>query len=283
MTALDFPNSPTLGQTFAPGGSALSYMWDGARWRIAGGLGSPSGAVGYAQITNNIPLATTQVDVVSVTFTAVAGRRYRLIGKCFTTVGGGGQSVAHIRTSAGAMVGQDVTQSASASGNTLMPIAVVDAAASGSVTYKLTIIQAANGNLWADATDPAFLLVEDITYQPGSGGGTVSPPTPWIAATLIAPWVAYDANNTLWYRKVGDIVYLRGLVKGGTTGAITTMPADCRPATGPGISGANNFPCIGGGAFAAVNCTASTGALACVIGSGTSYLYVDGVQWSTTL
>ena len=54
---------------------------------------------------------------------------------------------------------------------------------------------------------------------------------PWINATLTNGWIPFSAANpTLQYRKVGDMVHLRGLLKGGTSGpAITTLPAGYRP------------------------------------------------------
>ena len=54
---------------------------------------------------------------------------------------------------------------------------------------------------------------------------------PWITAALVNSWVGFSASNpSLQYRKVGDVVQLRGLLKGGASGAtITTLPAGYRP------------------------------------------------------
>lgn len=38
---IDFPNNPSLGQTFAPPGSPYTYVWDGTAWNIGGGGTSP--------------------------------------------------------------------------------------------------------------------------------------------------------------------------------------------------------------------------------------------------
>ena len=56
--------------------------------------------------------------------------------------------------------------------------------------------------------------------------------TPWIAPTFQNSWTNYGTGfNLAGYRKIGDIVYLRGLVKGGASGAtIFTLPAGFRPA-----------------------------------------------------
>lgn len=56
---------------------------------------------------------------------------------------------------------------------------------------------------------------------------------PWIPVTVFGgTWVNYDTNlyTAAAYRKVGDIVYLRGLVKGGVTQTpIFTLPVGYRP------------------------------------------------------
>ena len=57
--------------------------------------------------------------------------------------------------------------------------------------------------------------------------------TAWIAPTLLNGWVNYGApNQVAGYRKVGDLVFLRGTVKSGTVGTGTpvfTLPAGYRP------------------------------------------------------
>jgi len=65
---------------------------------------------------------------------------------------------------------------------------------------------------------------------------------PWNNAALVNSWVAFSAGNpALQYRKVGDMVQLRGLLKGGANGAtITTLPTGYRPPQqllAPSISG----------------------------------------------
>ena len=56
--------------------------------------------------------------------------------------------------------------------------------------------------------------------------------TPWTALTLTAPWVNYGLGwTTAGIRRIGDIVYVRGLIGGGTVGApIATLPVGFRPA-----------------------------------------------------
>ena len=54
-------------------------------------------------------------------------------------------------------------------------------------------------------------------------------PTPWTNPTLTNGWT--QANGRVSYRKVGDVVSLRGSVRGGTAGtAMMTLPVGFRPA-----------------------------------------------------
>jgi hypothetical protein len=58
------------------------------------------------------------------------------------------------------------------------------------------------------------------------------PDSGWLTPTLLNNWVVYDAtfSNAAMYRKVGGIVYLRGLLKNGTAGAVMfTLPVGYRP------------------------------------------------------
>jgi hypothetical protein len=65
---------------------------------------------------------------------------------------------------------------------------------------------------------------------PGVGAGAVD--VPWIAPTLINSWVNYLVGYaTAGYRKIGDIVYVRGMVKSGSpvNSIIFTLPVGYRP------------------------------------------------------
>ena len=56
--------------------------------------------------------------------------------------------------------------------------------------------------------------------------------TGWLTPTLINGWAVYDAlfGNAAMYRKIGNMVFLRGLVKNGTAGSVIyTLPVGYRP------------------------------------------------------
>jgi len=54
----------------------------------------------------------------------------------------------------------------------------------------------------------------------------------WLTPTLLNGWAVYDATfgNAAMYRKIGPIVFLRGLIRSGTMGATAfNLPAGYRP------------------------------------------------------
>lgn len=76
---------------------------------------------------------------------------------------------------------------------------------------------------------------------------TLTAPSTWTAVTFQNSWMDYGAGyQTVQYRKVGDIVYLRGLMRNGTLAAVAfTLPVGFRPPSatmqfGPG-SGSNLY------------------------------------------
>jgi hypothetical protein len=128
---------------------------------------APRGRVGYAQVTASQGSIVGNVDLtgLSVTWTAVAGRRYRITGEAFmsSTASGDLGNVA-INTSANAQVqaGQTVM---SVYGSAKITCQAILTGLSGSVTYKLRAARSGGtGTLTMDAaaTYPAFILVEDI-------------------------------------------------------------------------------------------------------------------------
>lgn len=55
-------------------------------------------------------------------------------------------------------------------------------------------------------------------------------PTPWVTPTFSNGWVPLAGNQGSQYRKIGDIVYLRGNVSSGAIGQIAfTLPVGFRP------------------------------------------------------
>ena len=128
----------------------------------------PFGLVGYAENTSLAQTGiTTVVDItgLSVTFTGVAGRRYKIDGYLLlqSTVNGDAVNLI-IRNSAGTSLQQSIYSLALASSAYFCSTSLV-MSATGSTTIKLSMQrQAGTGTLTANGggTFPAQLVVTDI-------------------------------------------------------------------------------------------------------------------------
>lgn len=112
---------------------------------------------------------------------------------------------------------------------------VVSTTTDGFVTFTDAMGSARKG-VW---TNVQPLAGDYITYVDTGGGfpivlGSAGSRT-WIQPTLLNSWANFSADHGFeWaaYRMIGDIVYLRGLIKNGTVGGgvpIFTLPAGYRP------------------------------------------------------
>jgi hypothetical protein len=76
-----------------------------------------------------------------------------------------------------------------------------------------------------------YVRAHQGTEQEWGGGGAAG--GAWVNATFLNGWTNYNMDyfGPLQYRKVGDRVDIRGLVRGGVPmdSAIFQLPADCRP------------------------------------------------------
>jgi len=179
---IDFPNSPTVGQVVSsPNGTA--WRWTGSTWVLgtAASAGGARGTVAYAQITASQPTTTTLTDIagLSVTFTAVAGRTYKVTSAATLAITTGSTpAAASTRIFLdGAQVQNCLISIPDASGNPYRADSeyVTSSLTAGSHTFKVqanTLNVGTAGFLLASPLYPAFILVEDITFeQPSTGGG----------------------------------------------------------------------------------------------------------------
>ena len=128
----------------------------------------PLGVVGYAQIVANTAAvgAVTDVTGLSVTFTAVAGRRYKTSIVCgqFATIAGDGLSVM-IADGAGTQLMRHTFLVPVNNCESAVSTRVVETGLSGSVTRKVQhqrLSGTGTSTVTAAATYPASILVEDI-------------------------------------------------------------------------------------------------------------------------
>jgi hypothetical protein len=105
------------------------------------------------------------------------------------------------------------------------------------------------------------------------------PPVPWITPTLSTPWVN-RAGETVQYRKVGDIVYIRGNPIGQAGNTMFVLPTGYRPAQ------TTRFSTV---SFVTSEATASRGDITTAglivpqsPGTSNSIWQMDGIQFSVT-
>jgi hypothetical protein len=177
---IDFPSAPAVGDIVsAPSG--VQWRWDGTTWLLASQGGGARGQVAYAQITaTQGGFGGTAIDVagLTVTFNAVAGRRYKVTAELIGGASAAGEAGAfHIMTAAGAIVQTSTTYLGLASAPMKMHQEVVVSPAAGPVTYKVQYVRTAGTSahaVYADPQFPSFILVEDITFEAGSSAAPTS-------------------------------------------------------------------------------------------------------------
>lgn len=103
----------------------------------------------------------------------------------------------------------------------------------------------------------------------------------WTALPLVSPWAIYGGG---WmppqYRKIGDIVYLRGLLQRGTgaTSNVAVLPVGYRPTVGTEI-----FGLLWSGTSGIARVDIDTGGNITAAGTtDTNWLSLAGVQFSVT-
>ena len=93
-------------------------------------------------------------------------------------------------------------------------------------------------NVLMDASDEGIVFngVADRATADGNGNNIAATYQPkiydsgWIYPTLENGWVAYDEDRRFKYRKIGEVVYIQGSIKGGThRSVICTLPEGFRP------------------------------------------------------
>jgi hypothetical protein len=115
---------------------------------------------------------------------------------------------------------------------------------------------------------PANLATDDVIDEVWTDAVvanlTTMTPTLWVAPTLLNSWVNYGLTyQVAQYRKVGDMVQIRGTIKSGTPPSIVfNLPAGFRPPAdiqllGWSSSGTAVFSIVPNGD---VTCLANTGA-----------------------
>ena len=197
-----------------------------------------AGFVGDDKTSGSVALSLTLTDAgARVTFTADPTRRYKttallgpitkdataaIVSAFITSTVGGGTL----------LIGRSTYIPASQQG--FVHVELVETGLSGTITRNLQAISNAGGGTIGAGS---YVLVEDITTI--APGGVLT--TPWTDVTFQNGWTNFGGGyQTCQYRKVGDIVYLRGLMTHATGNSVAfTLPAGFRPPA------ALEYPCVG--------------------------------------
>lgn len=141
-------------------------VYTGGSWTS---LNGPRGYMGYAERTSNQTGITTMTDLtgLSVTWTAVTGRRYKVTFKVlvFSTVANDDANVWVRNGSSASLNAYGVRAVSTTHGIMVAGSHVLTGLSAGSQTVKLSLERAAGSGsvaLAAASTHPSFILVEDI-------------------------------------------------------------------------------------------------------------------------
>lgn len=219
---------------------------------ITGGNGGPGPILlDYKQLTSTqAGITGTLVDVtnLSCTVNVPAGRALRITSKMQVLSTGATGDIYMPILEDGVVKGR-VTYRTLTVDQYMNPLgSIVVYPTPGTHTYKVQAAKWTGGGgmeIRPAADNPAYILVEDITGTEAPTGAYYE--AVWTPATLTNGWVNYDVNTypAAAYRKVNDLVYLRGLVRNGTIGASGfNLPPGYRPPRNHHfLVNGNDLPC----------------------------------------
>jgi hypothetical protein len=197
-----------------------------------GAAGQGPVSLGHKELTTAmLGLSGPQnINNLELTVNIPAGRKIRISAYAQMSTADNYKNVG-LRIMEGATVLQEADQCTELGGNLVNCAPVWVGEVSGIHTYKVMGVPPNAGLYSVNATvnQPAYLLVEDITGTEAPSGAYYE--AVWTPVTsFLNSWVNYGGWGTAAYRKVNDLVYLRGLVRNGVVGtSIFTLPAGYRP------------------------------------------------------
>ena len=218
-----------IGGQWVPIGGDSDY----ARWNSAWGVVGVGSFNGVTTMPANVQTQFTNLLMV----TMLPGRKYRVAVRlrAFNTpnAGGAGFSV-NLRDGALTYPDNNGQWAYAPQSSTGYNFFAYDWLLNGDgVTRSLNLSSTSNNVITIYADLQSYFFVEDV--GPVDQATPFPNPTPpWLPLTLESPWTNYGGGfGTCGYRKVGDIVELRGLVRTGTTAVtnstIAILPSGHRP------------------------------------------------------
>ena len=208
-----------------------------ARWNSAWGQ------IASANLYNGISaLTTTQATIATLaSVPTVAGRRYKVTAgwRTLEQTSGAGQ-VHGFRFMCTGIPGETgaadhymlAGDAANYGGGPSIVWRFVGTGSPVTLTFTGATVSG-TGNFHSDTGSGCGFWIEDVgpaIYNPAPP--PVNTPTPWMGVTFQNGWSDYASGfQTCQYRSIGDIVYIRGLMKGGTIGAQVAfvLPTGLRP------------------------------------------------------
>lgn len=206
---------------------------------ITGGTGGTGPILlDYKQNTTSTPGFTALADIpnLSCTVNVPAGRALKLTGKMQVQCVGGAGDI-YVPFMEGATALGRVTYIVSSDGHYHNPMgSIIVYPSPGTHTYRLQLSKYAGSGsavLAVNADNPAYLMVEDVTGTEAPTGAYYE--ALWTPVTaFLNGWVNYGAPYpSAAYRKINEMLFIRGLVKSGTTTNTTSilqLPVGYRPA-----------------------------------------------------
>jgi len=209
---------------------------------ISGGQGGP-GPILLGKTENfgnqqDVNTATpTDITGATLTINVPAGRSIRLRARTHLSVPAGGNTRARVYIQEGAAVlgGSYIYLTGGSYGEELHVEKVITPTP-GEHTYKLTLSRDVGANavrVYSGSDSMTYLTAEDVTGTDVPAGSYYE--AGWTELELINGWVQYSSPSSYAsaaFRKVNDMVYLRGIIAGGTVGAIIAhLPPGYRPPT----------------------------------------------------
>jgi hypothetical protein len=163
------PTAPYEGQMIYETDTDLVYLWNGTAWveTVSALTKAPRGVVALSTVTSNTAVGTTEATRTSVTWTAVASRYYKITWYEGTVVSGVNASLNNMylrqTTTAGTIIGNSTLYLASSEQEERICSVVTTFTAGSQTVFARVLSNAATDTTYtASATQPAFLLVEDI-------------------------------------------------------------------------------------------------------------------------
>lgn len=201
---------------------------------------APSSTLAFIENLSQPTTTSVVASTLTATVTVAAGRRLRISSKFHQgTNVANDRCVLQIREGA-TVLNSDYHTLPNANQGEDFNVSTVVSPSAGAHTYTIWYGRDAGTGTVSPynntGVDTNYLLIEDITGSGISGHThTGLDDTGWIGLPYLNGWVDYDTSNygPGGYRKIGKVVYLRGLAKSGNVSlSIAQLPVGFRPGLG---------------------------------------------------